>query len=228
MNLKDSEVHPVLDDVYDLRLNPSFLWAPDGQKLAFSTVHSYTLPINLNSLPRNFQIVDTNSGKVQALLPDDRVRVDFSWSHDSNKLVYLSDPVEISSFQTIYSTLYIMDIQTQEETLIAEFAAIGSPIWSPVDDMIAFTASTEEELYSIGQFNVYLIKSDGTDLQRLTNDGFFNVGSWSPDGSKLALEYVGEQLTDDEIYILDIDSGDLEQITDNNVLDAHPIWVELE
>ena len=74
----------------------------------------------------------------------------------------------------------------------------------------------------LASLNVYLIVSDGTELTRITSGGFFNVASWSPDGTKLALELAGEDLSEDEIYVLDIDSEALEQITNNNVLDAYP------
>ena len=227
MGSDGSNVRPLFKG--DLEVDFSFLpfaWSPDSHNLAVSTVQSYTEPIDLDNLQYGFQIVELDSGKIESPLPDTHVRVDFSWSPDSSKLVYLSDSVP-NSPQPLFTTMYILDVHTQKETLISEFAAIGPPHWSPTENVIAFTASTMEELYSTGQFNVYLINSDGTNLRRITHGESYNVASWSPDSRNLALEFVGEQLTGNEIYVLDINSGELEQITDNNVFDAFPIWVEL-
>lgn len=227
MDSDGSDVRPLFRG--DLKVDFSFLpfaWSPDSQSLAVSTVQSYTEPIDLDNLQYGFQIVELDAGKVESPLPDTHVRVDFSWSPDSSKLVYLSDSVP-NSPQPLFTTMYILDVHTKKETLISEFAAIGPPHWSPTENVIAFTASTMEELYGTGQFNVYLINSDGTNLSRITHEGSYNVASWSPDGRKLALEFVDEQLTGNEIYVLDINSGELEQITYNNVFDAFPIWVEL-
>ncbi|MBE7549475.1 MAG: hypothetical protein HS126_00155 [Anaerolineales bacterium] len=90
--------------------------------------------------------------------------------------------------------------------------------------MIAFSATTTEEMNS-GELNVYLINGDGTGLKRMTDDGFIELlpGLLTV---KVSIEFVGEQLADFEIYIFDIESGTLEQVTDNNVYDAFPIWVE--
>lgn len=231
MNPDGSNLRPFFENNPGLEYGTlPLVWSPDSQKLAIPTIIlEEDLPINLNDVQYSFQVADFGSKKVLApLLSDDRVRINVNWSADSKKLAYLSDPIKLSQFQTMYTTLNILNINTRKETLITEFAAITPPYWSPINDVIAFSASTEKELYATGEFNVYLISSDGTNLKRITNGGFFNVASWSPDGSKLALELVGEQLIDDEIYIFDIASGILEQITDNNVLDAYPIWVELE
>ncbi len=225
MNSDGSNVRPFFDSDPGLEFGFLSVWAPNGQKLAISTLSSLDRPIDLNNLQDNFQIVEVGSTKISQTLPDDRVRTDFSWSPDSNKLVYLSNPVDLNSFQKVYKTMYVLDTQTQEETLIAEFAIIGTPHWSPVEDVIAFSATTTEEMNS-GELNVYLINGDGTGLKRMTDDGFYRVASWSPDGKKLALEFIGEQLADFEIYIFDIESRTLEQVTDNNVYDAFPIWVE--
>lgn len=155
------------------------------------------------------------------LADDGHYRSDLGWSYDNEKLVYLSDYVIYQNIP-VFTNIYVIDLQTGEETLIANFEAVQNPRWSPVEDVIAFAGGTLEEM------NIYLVRSDGTGLKQLTDSGYYSVGTWSPDGSRLAISAIGDDLTDSEIYILDIESKALERVTENDTFDAHPVWVELE
>lgn len=75
--------------------------------------------------------------------------------------------------------------------------------------------------------NIYLINGDGTGLKRLTDGGAYRVSSWSSDGRKLAIEVIGYTFTDHEVYIFDVENGNMERITDNDVFDGRPVWVEM-
>jgi TolB protein len=117
--------------------------------------------------------------------------------------------------------LYTLDIHTGQETPIASFDSVSGPRWSPVDNVIAFSGGTFEK----DEMNIYLINGDGTNMRQLTKGEFYGVGSWSPDGKKLAIASV-KRPPDSEIYILDIESGQLEQVTNNNTYEAYPRWIE--
>jgi Tol biopolymer transport system component len=119
----------------------------------------------------------------------------------------------------------MFDLKPKKENLLVEFKVVGTPVWSPIEDLIAFSAARPEET---ADMNIYLINSDGTGLKQLTNDGAYRVAAWSPDGSKLAVEIVGEEITDHEIGVVDVETGAVEQVTNNDVFDAFPVWVELE
>jgi Tol biopolymer transport system component len=218
MDPDGSNVRPIFDSEHEFIFGDELAWSPDSQKLAIST-------INPNGfLPSNLVIVELESKSILPSLSDNRIRSNFSWSHDSNQLVYLSDPVAINAVESVYTSMYILNPNTQEEALIAEFEAIGTPLWSPTEDVIAFSATTSEEPDNI---NIYLINSDGSELKQLTDSGAYRVASWSQDGKKLAIEAIGRQLADHEIYTLNVESGTLEQVTDNEVFDAFPVWIEI-
>jgi Tol biopolymer transport system component len=225
MNTDSSKVEPVFEKDLDFLLGKEFVWAPSSSRLAVSIIpYDNTSPVNLDAPLTNIMIADLEPKKTLFTLPGNRIRTDFSWSYNSNKLVYLSNPIDFNSFVRVSTAMYVFDIQREEESMIAGFKVIGTPIWSPVEDVIAFSAAKPEEKDDL---NVYLINGDGTHLKRLTNGGAYRVASWSPDGSKLAVEIIGAQLTDHEIGVIDIKTGTLERITHNNVFDAFPVWVEL-
>jgi len=51
------------------------------------------------------------------------------------------------------------------------------PAWSPTDNVIEFTRAID------GAYDIFTIRSDGTDLKRLTTaQGNDAHGAWSPDG----------------------------------------------
>ena len=121
--------------------------------------------------------------------------------------------------------MYVYNLELQEDDLLAEFSAIGTPVWSPTEDVIAFSAA--QSTSQTDDLNIYLIDGDGSGLKQLTNSGAYRVVSWSPDGNKLAVEIIGQQLSDHEIGVFDIRTETLKQVTDNDVFDAFPIWVEM-
>jgi Tol biopolymer transport system component len=217
MDPDGSNVRRLFDDTSILGGN--FAWSPDSRKMAVATVPQWSG--GSSSSEEELRVVDVKTKEMLLHLSDGRTRFNFDWSYDSSKLVYLSDYVIYQNI-SVYTKVYILDIHTGQEMLIVGFEAVANPRWSPVSDVIAFAGGTLEEM------NIYLVRGDGTSLEQLTDGGFYSVGSWSPDGGKLAITAIGDNLADSEIYILDIESKTLERVTENDTFDAYPMWVELE
>ncbi len=80
---------------------------------------------------------------------------------------------------------------------------------------------------------IYVMDPDGSNLQRLTEKQPGTVSgwaAWSPDHQKIAFKsnlhgnlegYVYGNL---EVYVMDADGGNVERLTFNDHLDAHPDW----
>ena len=70
---------------------------------------------------------------------------------------------------------------SQAQTIVNSMWAY-TPVFSPDGSKIAFMGNQ-------GDFEIYVVNTDGTNLQRLTRargrDGGLAQGSWAPDGSKL-------------------------------------------
>jgi Tol biopolymer transport system component len=77
------------------------------------------------------------------------------------------------------------------------------PAWSPDDRQIAFLSSRDAAL---GEFSLYVVDADGSNLQRIGSAGASHTpGSsfaWSPDGRSFAI-FDGSQL-----FVLDRETGE--------------------
>ena len=88
----------------------------------------------------------------------------------------------------------------------------------PLSGQIAFASDKD------GDFEIYLMNTDGTSLRQLTeNEGIDYPSSWSPDGRKLA--FISDRTGTSEIFVMEIDgSGSVIQLTDDSGRDFEPIW----
>ena len=63
-----------------------------------------------------------------------------------------------------------------------------------------------------GNFNIYIIRSDGTGLVRLTDDNMQDTHpTWSPDGTQIA--FMSNRSHHNEIYIINRDGSGLRAVT---------------
>ncbi len=86
------------------------------------------------------------------------------------------------------------------------------------DSRIAFTSDRD------GDFEIYSMLPDGSDLKRLTNNsGYDDMPAWSPDGKKIA--FVSDRNGSPEIYVMNADGSRARRLTkDNGPDNALPAW----
>lgn len=109
-----------------------------------------------------------------------------AWAPGGQAIVYASG-------HTGQLAVYVMDLNTRQERLLVEGGLVTHPAWSPKGDIIAFASDRD------GELALYAVRSDGSDLRRLTPPGVdADWPAWSPEGERLA--YASNQDGDWEIY----------------------------
>ena len=125
--------------------------------------------------------------------------------------------------------LRILNLKDGSTTKLTDYYD-NFPFWSPRGDLIMF--SRQER----GNFDIYTIKPDGTNLKRLTtspgNDAHMG---WSPDGEWIAFASSRMGFKDEsvyttgpqpygEIFVMRFDGTQVRQLTDNQWEDGAPAW----
>ena len=173
-----------------------------------------------------------------------------AWSPDGGRITFVSDR---DNDVEIYD-IYVMNVDGSDLEQVTDGCSNARPVWSPDGGRIAFVsrgdiyvmnadgsgveqltgtphASCAEVFYSDrdgdGDDEAYIRSADGS-VERLTDynsidwdnaDGF---PSWLPDGDRIVFQ--SHRDGDWEIYVMNVDGSDVEQLTDNEYGDWHPSW----
>jgi Tol biopolymer transport system component len=106
----------------------------------------------------------------------------------------------------------------QPEKLVESTRLDENPQYSPDGTRIAFASART------GAFEIWVAKSDGTDLTQLTSmNAEAAWPTWSPDGKKIAFN-ANRSKTNLEIYVNNSDGGTPRPLTAEASLDAKPSW----
>ena len=157
------------------------------------------------------------SGEELARITDRSTYQSPQWSRDGSKLAYVSD--RDGEYQ-----LYVWEVHTGRQTkLAAEVGNVLSVEWSPDDTWLAFSGASPQ-----GGLAIYVVHSDGSALRDLTSNLRYAVAcQWSPDGQRIAFAAAnGEDRHKIEIYIVEVASGVVQQVTDNAFLDGPVLWIQ--
>jgi len=83
----------------------------------------------------------------------------------------------------------------------------GEPVWSPDGRKIAYS-------YLTGDYDIRVMRADGTRQRSLTSDGSSQSPTWSPDGTRIAFAgYRGTDFRDLAIYVMNADGSDVKRLT---------------
>ena len=99
-----------------------------------------------------------------------------------------------------------------------------TPSWSPDGKRIAFTSERD------GNREIYVMEADGGNPQNLTKNPNNDASpSWSPDGKRIAFvsdrdKKVKNFVPTFEIYVMDADGGNPQNLTNNGSHDQNPSW----
>lgn len=216
----------------NLALFTNYAWSPNSDRLSF--IQSITSTPTKSGL----YIVETNDS-IPMRLTSLTVHTGGNWSKDGSRVAFtVGDEYQQGTYVRNPNGV-------NEYRLTTTFDS--NPTWSPVTNRIAFVSETN------ATSDIYLMDDDGSNIKRLTNDGYLeNQMSWSPDGRYILFvskhkcwdainlldncsdaikkrESNGEldpDIFDPEIFIVDTreDNPQPKQLTHNSILDETPVW----
>ncbi len=177
---------------------------------------------------------DTTGGKL--LNPDATAQLrTSSWSPDGERIAFFADLPEDSGMLQKYRMpnhfpLHLMNASGGSQRRLLDFP-VSEFEWAPDGRQLLFTSAYEDPAHNgpdvlMGKRTplsaVYLLNLQTGESRRVTGFGQNCYGSWSPDGSNLALAFGDQQASD--IYIASLNGRHTRRITDSHAINIKPVW----
>jgi TolB protein len=195
-----------ITNVSTIALSPHV--SPDGSRVAFAAVSNNEWQILMHSLELN-RLVSFPRFQGANLSP--------AWSSDGKWLAF-------SSSRSGDAEIYSIDVAGGDlRRLTNSKGPDVSPTWNPkTNAQIAFVSGRT------GLPQIYTMASDGTNVTRVTDQGYAVSPSWSPNGQFLAFAWVrnygpGAPGASD-IYVMDVASKQWVQLTHDGGRNDFPSW----
>jgi TolB protein len=182
-------------------------WSPDNTKLAFTSYASGNPEIYLFSLETNKRVPfpHYNGLNTTPAWSPDGTRLAFCSSMGGNPDIYISSASGYNLQRMTFGT-----------------GVNVSPSWNPkTGGELAFVSDRS------GSPQVYIMSSDGTNLRRMTTaavGGDASAPAWSPNGLFMAFHWRVSETGTYDIYIMEIASGRIIQLTHDAGRNEHPTW----
>ncbi|MBW1824846.1 MAG: PD40 domain-containing protein [Deltaproteobacteria bacterium] len=189
--------------------NPA--WSVDGQWLAFSFYDGVAPQTDI-------YIVKADGSEMENITKTASNEETPSWSPD-NSIVYIQLKDNGAGTE---GDIYSFDRNTKQvkQLTFSPNVIEHFPTYSPNGNTIAFLSMIDDDVF--GNYHLMSIDKNGENMIQIIDIpvGMSKI-SWSPDGSKIAfrsLEGCGD------IFIVNLDGSELEQLTTNPGRDKNPSW----
>ena len=195
------------DDAYDR--GPA--WSPDGQRIAFQRSGGG------GRGPQIF-VMNADGSGVERLTHDPQASWGQSpaWSPDGSSIACWCG-------RSGEEGIFIMDPVSGDMRLVSpEGQFAGQPSWSPDGAWIAYVVL---DLDKDDVSHLWVMAADGSGARQLTfGEAWDETPTWSPDGTRIAFARLVDVETRYDIYILSVEGGVEERVTDDPHDDMDPDW----
>jgi len=193
--------------------------SPDGRRIAFG-VGNYFLA---RTKPAQVMVVGVDGSDPRPVTTGPGNAGFPNWSPDGRSIVY-------RYWTNAAGGLRIVNLSDGTVRTLTE-GYDNFPMWSPKGDRIAFSRLAR------GEFDIYTIRPDGTDLKRLTDaPGNDSHPAWSPDGTSILFSSSRLGFRDEaalfdipqpygELFVMNADGTGQRTLTDNRWEEGTPAWV---
>ncbi|MHC1782432.1 MAG: hypothetical protein AB9891_06680 [Anaerolineaceae bacterium] len=162
-------------------------WSPDGKEIAFILARDYE-----GGGPLAIFVI-TSDGSEQRQITPYAFFNDLSWCPDGSRIAY-----------STFNAIYVINTDGTSNQQLTDHFSDSFPVWSPNGEYIAFQSTRDDPN---NYYDIFVMRSDGTDIRRLTNASAHDrQPSWSPDGKKIVFE--SNRDSDDWIYHIYIMNAD--------------------
>lgn len=159
----------------------------------------------------------------------------FSWSPDGKKIAFFATLREDSALleqyrMPLHFPLYLMDATGGNQRRLLNFP-VSSFAWSPDSRQLLYVSAYEDPEHNDPDVlrgrkalmsAVYLLDLETGAQKRVTGYGQNCFGSWSPDGTQLALSFGDEKSSD--IYVASVDGKHTRRVSDSPGINMKPVW----
>ena len=184
------------------------VFSPDGRRVVFRCPHDLDPASITDNANDDLCIAGVDGSNRRNLTNNNVADYSSSWSPDGRWIAFAS--ARGASFDNP-NDVYVMNPAGGSVRRLTDAIGIDEyPVWSPDGTTIGY-ACTGGRLHpsGVGDFEVCLISSDGTNWRRITDTpGVCNATGWSPDGATLAYncDPDGNGLASYDVYLR---TGDL-------------------
>jgi Tol biopolymer transport system component len=137
------------------------------------------------------------------------------WSPNGQTILFMG-----SSRSGGNTEIYQIKINGSKPQKLTSFSDADSfnPDWSPNGTQITFNVTPKLE-QNLGEADIYVMNSDGSNLTKLTQDAYATAPKWSPDGRQIAFASVGGT------YLINADGSNSKRLDSADVQNnGAPIW----